>query len=84
MQQNYTHIFGGKHEKVLTLCNLESGTLVGDSLFYEFKHPLEVNINAQHVNSFQFSIVAENSNNEILFSTKETPVFMTLIITRYD
>ena len=76
--------FGGKHEKVLTFCNLESGTMTGDSVFYEIQHPLEVDLNSQYIDSLHFSIIAENSNNDILFSTEKLPVFMTLIITKYD
>lgn len=58
--------------------------MTGDSVFYEIQHPLEVNLNSQYIDLLRFSIIAENSNNDTLFSTDKLPVFMTLIITKYD
>ena len=75
--------FGGKHEKILSFINLDSGTKIKDSMFYEFKYPLEVDINAQHINALHFNIIAENSKNEIMFCNKK-PVFITLLISYYE
>ena len=75
--------FGGKHEKVLAFCNLDSGTTTDDYNFFEFKKPLEVNLNSQYVDSLHFDIITENGDNEILFSSERLSVFLNLMITRY-
>ena len=53
-------------------------------IFFEFTHPLEVEINSQHLDSLSFRITTENSNEEILFTNKRIPIFMSLVITKYD
>ena len=76
--------FGGKHEKILAFFNLDSGTTTDDYFFFEFKKPLEVNLNSRYLDSLHFDIITENGDNEILFSSERSSVFMALMITRYD
>ena len=77
-------IFAGKHENLLAFYSLQSGSMSGDVFFYEFTHPLEVELNSQHIDSLNFKITPENNDNDISFASKKTPVFMSLIITKYD
>ena len=77
-------IFAGKHENLLAFYSLQSGTLSRDMFFYEFTHPLEVELNSQHIDSLNFKITSENNDNEISFANKKSPVFMSLIIMKYD
>ena len=77
-------IFAGKHENLLAFYSLQSGSKSRDVYYYEFTHPLEVELNSQHIDSLNFKITPENSNNDISFASKKTPVFMSLIITKYD
>ena len=77
-------IFAGKHENLLAFYSLQSGSKSRDVFYYEFTHPLEVELNSQHIDSLNFKITPENNENDISFASKETPVFMSLIITKYD
>ena len=77
-------IFAGAHENLLSFYSLQSGIRSKDMYFFEFTHPLEVEINSQHLDSLSFRITAENSNDEILFANKNIPIFLSLVITKYD
>lgn len=77
-------IFAGNYENLLSFYSLHSGLLTRDMYFYQFHHPLEVEINSQHLDSLTFKITPENSTDNISFSSTRTPVYMSIIITRYN
>ena len=75
-------LFGSKYENLLSFCSLQSQEQ--ESFFYEVNHPVEKQLNSQHIDSINIKITSENSEDEILFENKESPVHMSLIITKSE